>query len=193
MKLVLREDIENLGKRGEVVAVAKGYARNYLLPRELAFAATEENIGKVEQERKLVHAIELKEKEDAEVFSKKFKDVSITIIKKVAENQVLYGSVSQSDIAEKLMEEATRGGYIAEGFDEIVAAYEVKFGLDQQKVLVDPDRGSQRGSQNQVGDPGQGVAADPVPIPRGPNYPRLSRCVIAPPDVLNSNPNRLDR
>ncbi len=105
MKLVLREDVDTLGKRGQVINVAKGYARNFLLPKKLAFIATDENIVRVEQQKKIVHAKELREKEEAEELAKKFKDLSITIIKKVAENQVLYGSVSQGDIAEKLVEE----------------------------------------------------------------------------------------
>ncbi len=135
MKLVLRENIENLGKRGEVVTVAKGYARNYLLPRELAFVATEENIGKVEREKVLVQAQELKEKEDAEILSRKFNDVSITIIKKVAENQVLYGSVSQGDIAEKLAEE----GYEIDKKKIVIDEPIKKLGIYDVSIMLHPE------------------------------------------------------
>lgn len=105
MKVVLREDMDNLGKKGEIVNVADGYARNFLLPRSLALKATQANINKVEDEKKMIKVQMVKEKEEAEEFAKKLKDVSITIIKKVGENQVLYGSVTQADIADKLKEE----------------------------------------------------------------------------------------
>jgi large subunit ribosomal protein L9 len=102
MEVILREDIEKLGHRGEVVKVAGGYARNYLLPRRLAFPATPANKKIVEQERQAALRREAKEKTQAEELAKLLSAVTVTTTQKAGEQDVLFGSVTAKDIAELL-------------------------------------------------------------------------------------------
>jgi large subunit ribosomal protein L9 len=102
MQVILREDIEKLGSRGEVLQVADGYARNFLLPRRLAVPATESNKKIVEQERQAALRREAKEKGDAEELSKLMASVSVSIATKAGENDQLFGSVTAQDIANSL-------------------------------------------------------------------------------------------
>lgn len=105
MRIVLRDDVDKLGRRGEVVDVAAGYARNFLLPKGRALPATEGNLKRVEQERRK-HAVHLaKEKEDAAAMGRRLAGLSCTIVRKVGENDQLYGSVTAADIAEYLEKE----------------------------------------------------------------------------------------
>src|SRR5438093_7503476 len=93
MRLILRTDIEQLGKRGEVVKVAPGYGRNFLLPKGFAYEFSEPNIKRVEKERKVLEVKQLKEKQEAEDLARRVGGVSCTIVKKVGESDTLYGSV----------------------------------------------------------------------------------------------------
>jgi large subunit ribosomal protein L9 len=102
MEVILREDIEKLGSRGQVVKVADGYARNFLLPKRLAVAATEANKKIVEQERHAHLRREAKLKSEAEDLSKLLDGVSVTILQKAGENDQLFGSVTVKDIADAL-------------------------------------------------------------------------------------------
>jgi large subunit ribosomal protein L9 len=102
MEVILRETVDNLGKRGEVVKVADGYARNYLLPRKLALPATDGNRRHVERERKIVEVREAEEKGQAETIAARLAIVDITIARRVGETEALYGSVTSADIAEYL-------------------------------------------------------------------------------------------
>ena len=102
MEVILREHIDNLGKRGEVVKVANGYARNYLLPRKLALAVTEANKRQIEREREAAEARELEEKAQAEAFSQRLSQIEIQIPRRVGENNILYGSVTSADVAQAL-------------------------------------------------------------------------------------------
>jgi large subunit ribosomal protein L9 len=102
MEVILREDVEKLGNRGEVVKVAAGYARNFLLPKKLAVAATESNKKIVEQERQSHLRKEAKFKTEAEDLSKLLTGVSVTIAQKAGENDQLFGSVTSKDVAEAL-------------------------------------------------------------------------------------------
>jgi large subunit ribosomal protein L9 len=102
MEVILREHVENLGKRGEIVKVADGYARNYLLPRKLALPATDGNRKHVERERKIVEARESQEKAQAEAIAARLAAVDITIARRVGETDALYGSVTSADIADFL-------------------------------------------------------------------------------------------
>jgi large subunit ribosomal protein L9 len=102
MEVILREDIDNLGNRGDVVKVAPGYARNFLLPKRLAVAATESNKKIVEQERQAHLRKEAKQKSEAEDLSKLLTGVSVTIIQKAGENDQLFGSVTSKDVADAL-------------------------------------------------------------------------------------------
>ncbi len=102
MEVILREHVDNLGRRGEVVKVADGYARNYLLPRKLALLATEGNKKQIERERAKFDATEAEEQKVAGVIAERLGRVEIEISRKVGETEALYGSVTTSDIAEAL-------------------------------------------------------------------------------------------
>ena len=102
MEVILRTHVENLGKRGEIVKVADGYARNYLLPRKLALPATDGNKKHVERERKIVETREAEEKSQADAIASRLASVVITIARRVGETDQLYGSVTSADIADYL-------------------------------------------------------------------------------------------
>lgn len=102
MEVILREDIEKLGSRGQIIKVADGYARNYLLPKRLAVAATEANRKIVNQERQAHLRREAKEKAGAEDLAKLMTGVTVTIAQKAGEQEQLFGSVTSKDIAEAL-------------------------------------------------------------------------------------------
>jgi large subunit ribosomal protein L9 len=107
MEVILRDHVENVGKRGEVVKVADGYARNYLLPRKLALVATPGNLKQVERERVKLDLKEAEEKGAAENVAAKMASLEVVISRKVGETEALYGSVTSADIAEAL----ARQGY----------------------------------------------------------------------------------
>jgi len=102
MEVILREDIEKLGSRGQVVKVADGFARNYLLPRRLAVPATEANRKIVEQERQAALRREAKEKAAAEELARMLAGIVLTTTQKAGEADQLFGSVTAKDIAELL-------------------------------------------------------------------------------------------
>ncbi len=118
MEVILRDHVENLGRRGEIVRVADGYARNFLLPRNLALPATEGNKRRVERERKIVETRESEERQAAEAVAARLTALAVSIARKVGENDHLYGSVTNADIADILKER---------GFD-----------VDRRKILL-PD------------------------------------------------------
>jgi large subunit ribosomal protein L9 len=117
MKIILREDVESLGPKGTVVEVADGYGRNYLIPRGLAYLANPGNINRYEEEKKFFDARSIKEREEAQTLASRLTNVSCTIAKKVGENEVLYGSVTNADIAAVLKEEG--------------------FNVDKRKIVID--------------------------------------------------------
>ena len=102
MKVVLREHVENLGERGAIVAVAPGFARNFLFPKRLALEATAGNLKVVEHQRKLWAVKEAKEVGEAEALAAKLGAVQLSVIKKAGEGGTLYGSVTNVEIAELL-------------------------------------------------------------------------------------------
>jgi large subunit ribosomal protein L9 len=102
MEIILRETIDSLGRAGEVVKVADGYARNYLLPKKLAYPVTPGNLKVIEFERQSLLRKEAKQKEDSEKLREMLEKVEITIRRKVGEQAALYGSVTNSDVAEEL-------------------------------------------------------------------------------------------
>jgi large subunit ribosomal protein L9 len=102
MEVILREDIEKLGSRGQIVKVAAGYARNYLLPKKLAVAATAANKKIIEQERQAHLRREAKEKSSAEDLARMMTGVTVTIAQKAGELEQLFGSVTSKDIVEAL-------------------------------------------------------------------------------------------
>lgn len=102
MEIILRADVDKLGRRGQVVKVANGYARNFLLPQHLAVAATDSNRKIIEQERQAHLRREAKEKSSAEELSKLVSAVTLTTSQKAGDQDVLFGSVTVKDIAEML-------------------------------------------------------------------------------------------
>jgi len=102
MEVILREDIEKLGSRGDVVKVAPGYARNFLIPKRLAVAATESNKKIVEQERQAHLRREAKAEGEAQDLAKMMNGVTVTIRQKAGENDQLFGSVTSKDVADAL-------------------------------------------------------------------------------------------
>lgn len=103
MRLILREEIDHLGRRGDIVNVARGYARNYLLPKRLAMEINDDNLRLIEKEKKIYEVKLAEEKVEAEAHASKFTAVKLTFKRKVhGEGEELYGSVSPSDVAEAL-------------------------------------------------------------------------------------------
>src|SRR6266566_1055076 len=102
MEVILRTHVDNLGRRGEVVKVADGYARNYLLPRKLALVVTKGNRHQIERERSKFDAVEAEEQKASEAIAAQMANVEVEIARKVGETTALYGSVTASDIAEAL-------------------------------------------------------------------------------------------
>ena len=102
MEIILREHVENLGRRGDVVKVADGYARNYLLPRKLALTVTEGNRKQIAREKKVAEAVEIEERQTAEAVATRIGQVEVVIARRVGETDALYGSVTSADIADGL-------------------------------------------------------------------------------------------
>ena len=117
MEVILRRDVDKLGRRGEVVKVAEGYGRNYLLPRGMAMAVSEANKAMIAKERKAYDARVAKEKAECQTLADRIGTLRFVAPRKVGENDVLYGSVTSGDIAEFLK---------AKGVE-----------IDKRKVLLD--------------------------------------------------------
>lgn len=117
MEVILREHIEKLGRRGEIVKVANGYARNYLLPRKLALLATPGNKVQVERQRAKFEASEAEDRAAAQRVADRLAALDVVLSRRVGETEALYGSVTAADIAEALA---------AKGFE-----------LDRRKLQLD--------------------------------------------------------
>tara|TARA_B100001123_G_scaffold440632_2_gene580074 strand:- start:1877 stop:2326 length:450 start_codon:yes stop_codon:yes gene_type:complete len=102
MEVILREYVDNLGQRGDIVKVSDGYGRNYLLPRKLALPVTEGNKRHVERERHIVEAREAEAKSQAEAIASKLAVVEVVLVRRVGDTEQLYGSVTATDIADVL-------------------------------------------------------------------------------------------
>jgi large subunit ribosomal protein L9 len=117
MEVILREHVDHLGRRGEIVKVADGYARNFLLPRKLALRATEGNKKQVERERAKFEAKETEDRQAAQRVADRIAGLELVIPRRVGETEALYGSVTSADVAEALA---------AKGFE-----------LDRRKLQLD--------------------------------------------------------
>jgi large subunit ribosomal protein L9 len=102
MQIILQEDVEKLGTRGQVVEVAEGYARNFLLPRKLALEASAGNMKRLEKMRAVFAKKEATEKADAEKLAELLANVSLEFTRRAGENDQLFGSVTSADISEAL-------------------------------------------------------------------------------------------
>ena len=147
MEVILLENIDKLGSRGQLVKVADGYGRNYLLPKKLAVAATPQNRKWVEQQRVRFLKLEAKEKADAADLSTLLEGVSVTVIRKAGEKGNLFGSVTSLDVAEKLLAQGyhidKRKISLATPI-KVLGEYNVPVKLHREvtatvKVLVEPD------------------------------------------------------
>jgi len=116
MKIMLRENIENLGKRGDIVEVAPGYARNYLLPRKLALEVTPTNMKMIEMQQRALRKKLEKELSSYQEMAQKLSQVKLTFYRKTSDKEALFGSVSLADIKEALEKEG--------------------FALDKKKILL---------------------------------------------------------
>lgn len=108
MKVILREDVERVGKTGDLVEVSIGYARNFLIPKKLAAEATEKNVKALEHARRLISDKTKKERKEALELAKKIGEASVTIQVKVGEEDKLFGSVTAKDIADALSYEGIK-------------------------------------------------------------------------------------
>ncbi len=117
MEVILKEDVPKLGNRGDVVKVAEGYGRNYLLPKKLAIKASAANKAVIEQMKASALRRSAKEKGDAEALAKQFEGINLHFTRRAGENDQLFGSVTSSDVAHEL---EARG-----------------FNVDRRKIAVD--------------------------------------------------------
>lgn len=102
MEVILKEDVHKLGSRGEVVKVAEGYGRNYLLPRKLAIKATTANRAVIQQMKAAAQRRSVRDQADAEGLAQQLKELTLTFRRKVGEEEHIFGSVTSQDIAEAL-------------------------------------------------------------------------------------------
>ncbi|MGQ9656160.1 MAG: 50S ribosomal protein L9 [Thermodesulfobacteriota bacterium] len=105
MKVILVEDVEDLGRAGEILNVKDGYGRNYLIPRKKALPATPQNIQKMEKMKKEMEAARSKARSDAEKLSERIRSLSVTLSRKAGEGEKLFGSVTSLDIQRALKEQ----------------------------------------------------------------------------------------
>ena len=118
MEVILREHVEHLGRRGDIVKVAAGYGRNYLLPRKLALPVTEDAKRQIDREKKLAEVKDMEDQRAAEAVAARIGELEIEIGRRVGDNDTLYGSVTSADVAAALK---------AKGFD-----------IDKRKIVL-PD------------------------------------------------------
>lgn len=104
MELILKETINNLGEEGDTVTVKPGFGRNYLIPQQMAVLANKTNIARLEIEKDAIEARKEQQRQDSESLAKKLSGTILSIEKRVGEEDKLYGSVTSSDLAERLSE-----------------------------------------------------------------------------------------
>jgi len=135
MQLILKEDVPNLGKAGDVVDVRDGYGRNFLLPRKKAIKAAPNNLRQLEHQKKVVSALQLKRRRTAEELAQKIADLSLTISRDAGEEDKLFGSVTTKDIAEALRGE----GYVVDRHDINLEAPIKQLGIFDVPVKLHPE------------------------------------------------------
>jgi len=146
MEIILLKDLDELGLEGDIVKVAEGYARNYLIPRGIAFEATPQNVNSIEQRRKKIELRKVKAKEEAEQLKEKMSEVLVQISQKAGEEGKLYGSVTSMDIAAGLEKQGLvvdRRKLILDKPIKVVGEYDVPVKIYPEvigsiKVVVSP-------------------------------------------------------
>lgn len=147
MKVILKKDIEDLGWEGDVVDVARGYARNYLIPREFALEASDRNIKMFEQMKRKIEVRKLKAREEAEQFRGRLAGMTVAISQKAGEEGKLYGSVTSMDVAAEMEKQGVvidRRKILLDKPIKTVGEYEVPVKIYQEvsgriKVVVTPE------------------------------------------------------
>jgi len=135
MKVILKENVESLGKTGDMLNVTDGYARNFLIPRDLAIEASSRNIKALKHEKMLIEHKREREKKKAESLLEKFSDVTCTISKRIGEQDKLFGSVTTKDIEKSLREqgiEIDRKNIVLEEPIKSTGEFSVKVKLSQE-------------------------------------------------------------
>jgi large subunit ribosomal protein L9 len=147
MKVILKSDMEDLGYEGDVVDVAKGYARNYLIPKGFAVEATDQNIKMFEQMKRKIEVRKLKAKEEAEQLRDRLAEMTVEISQKAGEEGKLYGSVTSMDLAEEIEKQGVvldRRKILLDKPIKSVGEYDVPVKIYQEvigqvKVVVSPE------------------------------------------------------
>lgn len=138
MKVILKRDVPNLGRAGDVVAVKDGFARNYLLPKGLAILANQRSIEALERERKIALAKAERERKKVQSLAEKLQGLSITLYRKVVEEGRLYGSVSAVDLSKALSErgiDIDKKQIILEEPIKTIGTYEVNIKVSPELVV----------------------------------------------------------
>jgi large subunit ribosomal protein L9 len=135
MEVILCHDVANLGKAGEVVKVKDGFARNYLIPRQVALAATKENVKNAEKMKAKMQVVYEEKRKEAEALAEKIGKVSCTITVEVNDQEKLYGAVSEADILRALEQE----GFIYERKDLVLEKPVEELGIFDVGVKLHPD------------------------------------------------------
>jgi len=139
MKVILRQDVDELGLEGTIVTVKEGYGRNYLIPKGFALLANTGNIKLIESQKKKIEANRLKAKEDAEKVARELEAMVITIAQKVGEEDKLYGSVTSMDIADEIEKKGMsidRKKIVLDKPIKTLGEFEVKIKLHSQVVAT---------------------------------------------------------
>jgi large subunit ribosomal protein L9 len=147
MKVILKSDMEDLGYEGDVVDVAKGYARNYLIPKEFAVEATDRNIKMFEQMKRKIEVRKLRAKEEAQQLRDRLAEMTVEISQKAGEEGKLYGSVTSMDLAEEIEKQGVvldRRKILLDKPIKSVGEYDVPVKIYQEvigqvKVVVSPE------------------------------------------------------
>jgi len=138
MEVILRKDVPKLGKAGDVVKVKNGYARNYLIPKGLAILANQKTIRALENQRKIILAKAERERKKLESLAEKLEGISITVYRKIIEEDRIFGSVSSIDIVNMLKEQGIKIDKNQVILDEPIkklGTFEVPIKLSSDKVV----------------------------------------------------------
>ncbi len=152
MKIILKQDVDELGLEGDVVGVAKGYARNYLIPQSIAVEATTQNMKAFQMQSKKIDARRLKAKEEGERLKEKIEEIVVTFLHKAGEEGKLYGSVTSMDIASRLEDQGIvvdRRKIVLEKPIKTLGEFKVPIKIypgvtGSLKVMVDPEKNPEK-------------------------------------------------
>jgi len=191
MEVILLDNVEKLGSRGQLVKVADGFGRNFLLPKKLAVAATPQNRKWVEQQRVRFLKLEAKEKADAADLATLLEGVSVTVIRKAGEKGNLFGSVTSLDVSEKLVAQGyhidKRKIHLATPI-KVLGEYNVPVKLHRDvtatvKVTVEPDEESKAKIQAAAEAKAKAAAEAPPPAAPSPAEPSEQQTADTQPDA----------